>query len=189
MNGAGGPGTNQELNLNEQNATMSLNEKVSMWVALLLSIFMAGFCAVTVLTLARKSGHLSLLGSQSSTPYMLMILLVASSAFIGLATVSFFRMMRWKKRTGSIYPSGEELRTRHTRHQIPDPLWWRFTTAVIWSFGACFYIHNAVTSPHPRILDWVVAVLFWLMAGTSIRSAFSPARIENQGAKPNTEDS
>jgi hypothetical protein len=172
MNEAGGQEAKQALKLNQQDATMSSEEKTETWVVLSIPVFMAVFSVVMALIVAAKPGHLNSPEVQSSVRYLLIMLVISSLLFICLPILVLLKMMRRKMRTGSIYPSGEELKAKRARRQKPVALRQRITNAAFVGLGASFFTYSALTNPHQRVLCAVVAALLWLVFLPSAASVF-----------------
>ena len=166
MNESGEPELWPAPGIKEPIATVTQEEKAVVWFVLALSVFMSVSTAVMALVLAARPGHLKQPEVWSSGRYLLILVGLLSLTFICLPILAFFKMRQRKKRTGSIYRSGEELEAWRARLKKPDPLWRRITSTAIWGVGGIWFSYTAIVEQRHRTMNWVMAFLWLFIAGT-----------------------
>jgi hypothetical protein len=171
-------GPRQSSDQNEQVATATLEDKVAVWVALLLPVLVAVSTAVMALILAAHPGNVNRPDAQPSARYFLSLLVLLSLMFVFLAILVLFKMIQRKKRTESIYRSGDELVAWRARRQKPRPWWRRATLIAIFGFEAFWFGRSAIANPGHRIFDWIVAAIWLLTAASEASNFFHPKPAE-----------
>ncbi|MGA3079939.1 MAG: hypothetical protein ABSD44_00995 [Terracidiphilus sp.] len=160
MNEADGQETEPTLKPNEQDARMSSEEKTVTWIALSIPVFMAVSTGVMALILKAMLGHLNRPEVLSSAHFMLIFLVANSLLFICLPIPFFYKMIRRKMRTGSIYPSGDELKARRARRQRQIPLWLSIPFAAVFGIVTVSSVCAALSNPNHRGLYWAFTIIF-----------------------------
>ena len=107
-----------------------------------------------------------------------LLLLAAVCAVFGailVYPVRFFRKMRTRKRkTGSVFPSGDDLIAFRHRWEHP-PLWMRILVVAFFCLIAFRITYEVIMAPgHRALVAWSVPGLFWLIAIAAIADALWP---------------
>jgi hypothetical protein len=175
MNEKGGQNGKQTLSGISMGSEMSSAERANFAVKPLLMTIMLILMLIPVLIfIAKYYGQLNRLWNLPDGRLLLIMLLSVPAMLLCILIIFFFRMYWRKRKTGSFLPSGEELKAIRLRRKKIDPLWQRVTLAVLFDVGFIFYVYDALTNNHHRVLNWIIAVTWSLMAFIFTRQVFRP---------------
>jgi len=109
--------------------------------------------------------------------------LTATFGFIGLCLLALpgyvvFKFARRKIRTGSFLPSQEEMKANRAKCAQPKPLRTRILLVVCYLLPAVLFTSSALSHAHSTgslLHRWILAVIWWWIAGVWIWQVFRPA--------------
>lgn len=108
------------------------------------------------------------LWSQPNGRVILLILLLNGAVFFTIPAIALFRLLRRKRRTGSYYPTLEDLEKHRARQRKPKPLWQKTLSAVFELAAAITFTIDATHRSHRGAWEQVLASIFWLSAAMSV---------------------
>jgi hypothetical protein len=135
---------------------------------LLVLVLSLGMAFSVLLLLAIKFSPHNPVWSRPNGRSVLLLLFLNAAVFLIIPGVVLFRIFRRKKKFGSYFPTGEDLKKYRARRREPKPLWWKILSSAIELFAAIGFIIDATHRSHRGAWEWVIASLLLLFAAISI---------------------
>jgi hypothetical protein len=178
MNKSGEPELERSSSVLEPIATVTQEEKAVQWIGLLIPVIMAVSIGIMALMLAAHRSHSNQTEVESSARNFLLFLIGSSVLFFCLPILFFYKMIRRKKRRGSIYLAGAELEARRAKRKMPEPLWRRIAYTVYWGCGGAFFAYMAIVDKRHQIIHSAVAFLWLFSAATWVLRTYHYIALE-----------
>jgi len=148
---------------------MSASEKSSYRGRLILVLVLSLGVALSVpLLLVIRFSPRNPVWSQPSAKSVLLLLFLNSAVFLIIPVVALFRVFRRKKKFGSYFPIGEDLKKYRARRHGPKPLWRTILSAAFELFAAISLTIDAMHGSHNGAWAWGFASLLWLFAAITV---------------------